>query len=151
MTINTTNFGELDVSPEQIIRVEAGLLGLEDHTEFVLVNNADAGGKIPFWWLQSCKDPDTAFVVTIPFLFEKGYEVDIPDDIVRVLGIKNEEEVAIYSICKIVDKFEDMTINLKSPVILNATNNRAMQIVMHESAYEVDEPAIKKYRKYFTK
>ena len=76
MTINTTNFGELDVSPEQIIRVEAGLLGLEDHTEFVLVNNTDAGGKIPFWWLQSCKNPDTAFVVTIPFLFEKGYEAD---------------------------------------------------------------------------
>lgn len=151
MTINTTNFGELDYSPESVIKVEPGLLGFEDQNEFVLVNNTDTEGKVPFWWLQSCKDKDLAFVVTIPFLFEKAYSVEIPEDIVRVLDIYTESDVAVYSICKIPENFEDMTVNLKSPIILNARNNRAMQIVMHDSSYRVDEPALKKYKNLFSK
>lgn len=151
MTISTTNFGELAVAPDRIIRVEAGLLGLEELTDYVLVENTDTEGKVPFWWLQSCKDPDMALVVTIPFLFDPEYQVEISEDVVRILGIQEEKDVAVYSVCKIPETFEDMTVNLKSPIVVNTQNCKAMQIVMYNAQYSIDEPAVKKYKKFFSK
>lgn len=144
MIINTINFGELVLSPEKIIRAEAGLMGFEDHTDYVLVSNTDAEGNVPFWWLQSCKDPSLALVVTVPFLFEPAYEVELSDEIIRQLEIQHENDVEIYTVCKIPERFDEMTINLKSPIVINVKNHKAVQLVMHNSEYRVNESAVKK-------
>jgi len=144
MILNTTNFGELTILAEKIIKVEGGLLGFEEYTDYMLINNTDTEGEVPFCWIQSCKNPNLALVLTVPFLVDPGYEVDIPEDILHVLDVQDEKDVAIYSICKIPEKFEEMTINLKSPLIVNIQNNKAIQMVMHDSSYRVDEPAVKK-------
>ena len=50
MEIETSLFGKIQVSDEEIIDFPEGLIGLPDLTRFVLIEDEE---KKPFQWLQS--------------------------------------------------------------------------------------------------
>lgn len=139
MIINTKNFGELTIGESDKIHFEEGLLGFEDKREFVLLNNYDTEDPVPFMWLQSVDDPELTFVVSIPFFLKPDYEFEIEDQDCKQMDIQKPDNVGVYSICKIQDSVENMTFNLKSPIIINATNRKAKQIILYNSSYKVDE------------
>ncbi len=139
MLINTTNFGEIAVEPSQVIRFSEGLPGFEEEKEFVLLNNYDTEDPVPFMWLQATKNPDLALVVAIPFFLKPDYEVEIPEDVVASLGITDPSDVGIYSVVKIQGKVEDMTVNLMSPIVINAKNHRGSQVIQDHTSWRVDE------------
>lgn len=143
MRINTTNFGEFEIQKDKVITFEEGLPGFEDQKEFVLLNNYDTEDPVPFMWLQATQNPDLALVVAIPFFLQPAYEVEIPEDAVKTLDIKEVSDVAVYSVVKIQDKVEDMTFNLMSPIIINGKNHKGMQVVLDNGGYKVDEKYVK--------
>ncbi len=139
MIINTTNFGEIEVSKEKVITFDEGLPGFEEEKEFLLVNNYDTEDPVPFMWLQATKNPDLALVVAIPFFLRPTYEVEIPEEALKNLEIREPGDVAVYSVVKIQDKVEDMTFNLLSPIIINGKNHKGMQLIQDNVKYKVDE------------
>jgi flagellar assembly factor FliW len=139
MLISTTNFGELEIDEKAIITFEEGLPGFEDEHEFVILNNWDAEDPVGFMWLQSTKNEDLAFVISIPFLLRSDYEFEIPEEVCTKMGITDPSQVGVYTVCKIKDKVENMTFNLTSPIIVNTTDKKAVQLTLDDDRYSITE------------
>lgn len=143
MNLNTTFFGEIDIDKSQVIHFQDGLPGFEDMKDFVILNNYDTDDPVPFMWLQSTQDSTLAFVVTIPFFMRPDYEFEIPNDICSRLDLKDPSQAGIYSICKIGGSIDSMTVNLRSPIIVNVENKQAVQLVLTDTRYSSREFAKK--------
>ncbi|SKC55893.1 flagellar assembly protein FliW [Maledivibacter halophilus] len=133
MKLNTRHFGEIQIDESKIIHFNEGLLGFEKIKKYAVINNPDP--EVPFCWLQSVDKPDLAFVIANPFLFINNYEFDIPDKIVKELELKDHKELIIYSIAVVPESIEEMTLNLRGPIIINWENKRAKQIVLESNKY----------------
>lgn len=133
MKLSTRHFGEIEIDESEIIYFNDGLLGFENIKEYVVIPNPDS--EVPFSWLQSVDEPGLAFVITSPFLFIKDYEFDIPDKVVKELELKDHKDIIIYSIAVVPENIEEMTLNLKGPIIVNRNNKSAKQIVLENNEY----------------
>jgi len=129
----------MEINETDVITFRGGLKGFEDQEKYILLNNNDTEDPVPFMWLQSVDDPKLTFVVSIPFFLDSTYEFDIPDETCEALGVKKPDEVGIYSICRIRDTVEEMTVNLASPLVINANTHIGMQVMLYDTNYTVDE------------
>lgn len=143
MKLETAYFGEIEVEDSQIIHFEDGLPGFEDKKSFVLLNNYDTDEPVPFMWLQSTEDSHLAFVVTIPFFMRPDYEFELPNDIANSIGLTSADQAGVYSICKIIGQVDSMSFNLRSPIIINAENKKAVQLVLPDTRYTAREMFVK--------
>ena len=131
--INTLRFGEIDVDEEKIVHFANGIPAFEDEHEFLIVPYDE---ESPYYFMQSLKTPELAFLITTPFIFFPEYMIEIDDDTIKELGIKNQEDVILYSLITIPNgSVRYMTANLLAPVVINTKNMQARQIVMEKSNY----------------
>lgn len=135
----TTYFGEISVEENQVIHFDEGLPGFENQKDFVLLNNYDTEEPVPFMWLQSATDPDLAFVVSIPFFLRPDYEFEIPTEVCNTLELTSADEAGIYTICRIGGSVDSMTFNLRSPIVINANNRKAVQLILSDTRYTTRE------------
>jgi len=133
MKLNTKNFGELDIDEEKVIAFPEGLPGFEAEKEFIIINNEDE--ENPFCWLQSVSNPDLAFVIVNPFLIFTDYTVDLPETVQEKLKIKDEKDVAVYSIVVVPEDLTKMTANLLGPIVINARERLGKQVILDDSRY----------------
>mgnify|MGYP006294366659 CR=1 FL=1 len=131
MKIETTRFGDLEVNEEEIIEFVVGPYGFEEQKEYTLLADDDS----PFFWLQSISDPDLAFVVTEPWIFYEDYEFELGEELKNKLDLENKENVSVINMVVIPDDTTKMTINLKSPVIINQEEKIAKQIILEDEDY----------------
>jgi len=132
MIINTTRFGEIEVSDASVLHMAEGMLGFEWCKRFVLLEDKP---NTPFKWLQAVDDPAVAFIVINPMEFFPDYEVELADDEAEMLGITNAEDAAVVTTVTI-DKNEGcVTTNLLGPIIINSHDLKAKQIVLNDDKY----------------
>src|SRR6056297_3577026 len=131
MKLKTTLFGEIEIDKEDIITFKDGLYGFKDEKEFVLLADKDA----PFFWLQSVTNPDLDFVVTEPWGFCKDYEFDLTEGVEEELKLEDEDDVLIVNIIVVPENPEDMTMNLKAPIVVNKVQRLAKQIILEDDGY----------------
>ena len=130
----TTRFGEIEVEDEKVVTFENGIPAFAEENEFVILPYEE---ESPYYFMQSLKSPELAFILTIPFLFFPDYQIEIDDESIKELDIKNQDNVAIYSLVTIPNgSLRYMTANLLAPVVLNTENMKAKQIIMEKSNYK---------------
>ena len=130
----TTRFGEIEVEDEKVVTFENGIPAFAEENEFVILPYEE---ESPYYFMQSLKSPELAFILTIPFLFFPDYQIEIDDESIKELDIKNQDNVAIYSLVTIPNgSLRYMTVNLLAPVVLNTENMKAKQIIMEKSNYK---------------
>ena len=72
------------------------------------------------------------------------YSVDISDDVIQALDIKNSESLLVMNVTSIPqDNPKGTTINLLAPLIFNVDNQKAGQIVLSGSGYDISHPMFK--------
>ncbi|MFZ4199861.1 MULTISPECIES: flagellar assembly protein FliW [Lysinibacillus] len=130
MKIATKFLGEVEISEQDILTFEHGLLGLEEEREFILL---PIDADLPLAILQSVERPEIGFVVAYPFAFKKDYSFDISEEDLEQLHLEKEENVLTYSIVTMKDTFQDSTINLLAPLIINMEKKYGKQIVLQDS------------------
>lgn len=131
--VNTSRFGEIEVDEKKIVHFNRGIPAFEDETEFVILPYEE---ESPYYFMQSLKSPDLAFLLTIPFLFFPEYTFEIDDTTISELDIKNQDAVFYYAMITIPNgSIRYMTANLLAPVVLNSENMRAKQVVLENSNY----------------
>ena len=130
MEIESTRFGRLTVDDERVINFPKGLLGFPNHTRFALIQT---GEENYFFWLQSVDEPNLAFVVTDPSIFFKDYEVPIREETQADLELSNIDFAQVFVICNKVDEW--LTGNLLGPIVVNAQNRLAQQVVLTEKKW----------------
>lgn len=140
MIIKTARFGELDVAEQDIVEFNPGLLGFEKLTRYILMDIAE----IPdFKWLQSIDEPNLAFLLVDPFTIKKSYCVELSDDVVNKLEIKEPEQVLVYTIVTVPKSgFKNATTNLVGPLIINWLRKKGKQIIFERDSNSIRYPLI---------
>ncbi|MBQ6758229.1 MAG: flagellar assembly protein FliW [Selenomonadaceae bacterium] len=131
--IYTSRFGEIEVDEAKIVHFKDGIPAFEDEHEFIILPYEE---ESPYYFMQSLRSPDLAFLLTIPFLFFNDYSFEIDDETIKELDIKHQEDVFYYSMITIPNgSVRYMTANLLAPIVVNSENMRAKQVVLEKSQY----------------
>lgn len=138
MEIQTTRFGLLTVDDERIMSLPSGLLGFPNQNRFALIQT---GTENYFFWLQSVDDPNLAFVVTDPTIFFKDYDVPVREETQQELKLTDPSFLQVFVICNKVGDW--LTGNLLGPIVVNAENRLAQQVVLTEKKWTTRQPLLR--------
>ncbi len=134
-TINT-RFGIVEYKQEEILNFPLGLIGFENLHNFIVMPNKKEG---PLFWIQSLEEPEIAFVVTDPTNFFLDYRIEPSSRELEQLAISKEDEIFILSVVT-VPPSKEITLNLAAPILFAAKTNKAIQVILENSPYEVKTP-----------
>lgn len=135
MFIETTHFGQIEINEADILNFEEGIIGFEDVKKFGIIDSEDP--ESPFKWIQAVDKPELAFALVDPFKIKKNYDFDLTDEEVEYLGVKDASEVMVFSIVVVPEDIKQISMNLKAPLIINKSNNKAAQIILDTDKYTV--------------
>lgn len=135
--VNTSRFGELEIDEKRVVHFKDGIPAFEEEHEFIILPYDE---ESPYYFMQSLKTPDLAFLLTIPFLFFPDYTFEIDDETLDELDIKAEDKLSYYALVTIPNfSIRYMTANLLAPIVLNTKNMKAKQIVLEKTNYTTKE------------
>ena len=135
MKLNTARFGEIEIEENRIFNFVMPIIGFDMLHKFIIL---DPNKDTLFKWLQSIEDPALAFPIISVSALNLDYTIDLPDNIVETLDIKNVESLLVMNITSIPqDNPKGTTINLLAPLIFNLDNQNAAQIVLSGSGYDI--------------
>jgi flagellar assembly factor FliW len=138
MEIQTSRFGRMTVDAERVMTFPRGLLGFPNHNQFALIQT---GQENYFFWLQSVDDPALAFVVTDPAIFFKDYQVPVREETSTELQLTDPKFLQMFVICNKVGDW--LTGNLLGPILVNADNRLATQVVLTEKKWTTRQPLLR--------
>lgn len=130
-TVNTRDFGEIEVNETDIISFPNGLFAFEDMKEFILIT-PKGEDEFPMW-LQSVESSDLCFIVFDPQKIFDTFQPRLDRNTLSLLKIDDISKARFLSIAVIYDDYMKTTINLKSPIIINAEKLIGAQIILDES------------------
>jgi len=143
MKLTTRHFGEIEVDEAKIILFEEGIPGFEKLKRFALFHNEgeaadnDAEQESAFMWLQCIDDGDIAFVLINVYMFVPGYAPRFDTTELERLGVCGDDELIIRNIAVVPERMEDISVNLKAPVIINARTQKGRQSVVQNDEYHI--------------
>jgi len=139
MIIQTKVFGEIKIADEKIIHFPAGIIGFPGLTDFALVHDEEKGiGSIH--WLQSVQEPAFALPVMDPLLVKADYNPEVDDELLKPIGKLIPEELLVMVTVTVPSDLTKMTVNLKGPIIINAAEKKACQVIVEVDGYAVKYP-----------
>ena len=136
VSIDSKRFGTIEVDESSLFEFADGLLGLEESTRsLVLVEQEDT----PYFWLHSTTDPEVAFVVTDPWQFWPDYEIVVPEEVEKELGLTGPEDVGVMVLVSVRPAAEGetptVTANLLGPLVVSSSTRRGRQLVLDNTDY----------------
>ena len=141
MEINSKLFGSIEYTQENLINFEEGLIGIPEKKRFILIEKEDFK---PFSYLQSVDDGAFILVVINPMLVVKEYKFSIYKDDLNAIGL-SENDTESFSLLAIVilsNHVENVTVNLRAPILINIHTKAAKQVLLQNDDYSVEEPLI---------
>ena len=127
MEILSPVHGKITYDEDEIIIFEKSIPGFNDIKWFILKEIEGSSFKL----LQSIDDVTVGFVVISPFQVEEDYEINLSEEVIKTLEIKEATDVLLYSLVTLNSKVEKITVNLKAPVefSLNPVNFADVAVV----------------------
>ena len=132
MTIETRDFGVLDIDEKEMLSFVLPVFGFESLTKYVLLRDDEAGPGL--LWLQSIEEPDVCFILLDPEEVGLEYNPEVAAETVRALKLEQAPMVRLIAV--IPQNFKETTVNLKSPVLINLNNKTAAQVIL-EADYPI--------------
>lgn len=127
MDIATRDFGVMTVEEKDIITFRQPIFGFESLTRFVMLMDDTLNGE--FIWLQSVEDSGICFVLANPRSFLPSYAPQLPGEVRKALG---DGMLELWLVMVVKQDFKASTVNLKSPIVLNLTENTGMQLILED-------------------
>ena len=124
MKIETTRFGQVPVEPEDLLQFPAGLLGLEDCRQWILL--ADAQNET-LGWLQAATRPEIALAVVSPRRFVADYQVRVFKSELAPLELSQMKDAQVLTI--VAKNERSITLNLKAPLVINLPKRLGRQVI----------------------
>lgn len=139
MTITTKAFGDITIDEDRIIKFPNGIIGFPDLTDFAMVHDEE-GGIGTIHWMQSLQEPAFAMPVMDPLIIKEDYNPEVEDELLKPLGELKADELLVLVTVSVPQDLEKMTVNLKGPIIINAKNRKACQVIIEGEGYKVKFP-----------
>jgi flagellar assembly factor FliW len=132
MKLQTSRFGEIDISDDSIIQFPEGIPGFEELQQFALITVEEHG---PLEYIQSVEDGELAFIVIDPFLCFPDYDIQLPEQAVEQLSLAGSEDILIRTTVSIRGDIETATTNLVAPIIINRSSRIGKQVILTATDY----------------
>ncbi len=133
MILNTRHFGEIEIGDNEIVTFKDGIPGFEDKKKFTLLTNSDNDA---FCWLQSVEDTDLAFVLLDVMRIMPEYNPLINTNQIAEIG-DLDNNLLIYNVVVVPEKAEEMTVNLKAPIVINKDTRIGKQVLVNNDDYAI--------------
>jgi flagellar assembly factor FliW len=128
MLVETSRFGQIQSSQEEVIIFPQGMIGFESSRHWIIVpdpSNSDVA------WLQSLGDPNIALPVISPRKFSSEYKISISSRQLTSLNIRSSDRIYVLSVVSKSGK--TLTMNLRSPIVVNLTKRLACQVITSDT------------------
>lgn len=133
MNINAKYFGEISYEENESINIINGLFGFESYEKYLPIPfNEEDDSLIS---LQSLENETLSFILMNPFMICPEYSPEISEQDLKELGADTVDDLSFYVISVIRDSADKSTVNLKAPLVVNALNRKAKQIMLDHPKY----------------
>lgn len=139
MQIKTKVFGEIVVDDDKMIYFPKGIIGFPDLKDFALIHDEEKGMD-SIHWLQSVQEPAFAMPVMDPLRVCPDYNPEADDELLNNLGEFKPEEMLVLVTVTIPKNLKQMSVNLKGPIVINAAERKAIQVIVEGDMYPVKFP-----------
>jgi len=136
MIYKTRDFGEREIPDSKVVIFKQPIFGFDDYTRFTMIFDEEIGEQIV--WLQSLEEPSLCFLLFDPSSFNDFYKPEITEETEKLLG---SGDYACWTVLSLKEDFDESTVNLKSPVLLNTATGVAAQVIL-EQDYPVRHPIL---------
>lgn len=140
MRINTRVFGEIDIEDEKIIHFPGGIVGFPELTDFALIHDSEKESTCAIRWLQSMQEPAFAMPVMDPLSVKPDYNPEVEDELLKPLGKIDPEEILVLVTLTVPSDLTKMSVNLQAPLVVNAAEKKACQVIVDTELYPVRFP-----------
>ncbi len=131
MTIQTSRFGEIEVSEDTFLTFSTGLVGFPAVQKFVVLDVAE---DCHYQWFQAIEEPDLALIIIDVHVLDPEFPVEASDEAIAELEISPTDPVLIMAVVTIPSGQPDRaTANLRAPLVVNLRNRKGKQLILHES------------------
>ncbi len=136
MEIETSRFGKVQATEDDMIRFPAGIIGFREERAFVLIPH---GTSTLVGWLQSTATPELAF----PVVSAHGLVDEYPDVAIATVAERaglggTDAELAVLAVMT-APLQQPATVNLLAPIIVNATTRTGAQVFLEGSRFSTQE------------
>ncbi len=122
----------------QVLRFTEPVAAFPGHRDYALVA-ADGSGSV--FWLQSLAADGPRFLAVAAAAFFPDYAPVLPGPACAELGIGDAGDGTVYCLVSVPDgDVGRATANLRAPVVVGATGDRACQVVLTDPAHPVRRP-----------
>lgn len=135
MEINTRDFGVVEVENDAIYEFDDGLYGFEDDRKFAVFQKSIE--DIPFLYLQSTENIVPCFLVFEPWELHPDYHPVLSKEDIEICGVDHVDDLIFLVIASVPTSIKDLSINIKSPVVLNPKTKKARQVILQNPDYAV--------------
>lgn len=132
MLINTKHFGAINIEDEHIILFKDGIFGFCNHHRFTIIHENSA-----FCWLQSIDDINVVLPMITTALIFSEYKPEVRDDLISRIGELTDEELVVYTVVVIPSDIEEMTTNLKAPIVINNKTKKGIQVILEDDKHHI--------------
>ena len=128
MLVPTTRFGQVQANQDDVIVFPQGLIGFESSRQWLILPDPENSEVL---WLQSLTQPQVALPLISPRRFAPDYRVGVTNRSLAPLHLRNADRVFIMNVMSKSGK--TLTINLRSPIVINLTQRLACQVITTEA------------------
>ena len=91
-------------------------------------------------WMQSLQEPAFAMPVMNPLIVMPDYNPEVEDELIKPIGELLPEEILVMVTITVPGDLTKMSVNLKGPIIINAAERKACQVIVEGEGYPVKFP-----------
>ena len=125
MKLLTRDLGEIEIDEKDIVTFTGPIFGFEQYRRFVFLYQEEIVEN--FIWLQSVEEPELCFILVQPDLITDHYQPRLPQEAKTLLG---DGDWMCWLIVSLREPFQDSTVNLRSPIVVNPELHQAAQFVL---------------------
>ena len=140
MEAKTRLFGDINIDDSKIIHFVNGLVGFPELRDFALIFDGDNNSGEGVQWLQSMQDGNFAIPVINPLHVLEDYNPIVEDELLTPLGEFTPDDMLVLVTITVPADVTKMTVNLKGPIVINALNCKACQVVAEDEDLKVKFP-----------
>ncbi|MBZ9624585.1 flagellar assembly protein FliW [Clostridium sp. FP2] len=140
MELVTKYHGVRGYSDEDVIVFKKGLPGFKELKNFIIF---PLESNEVFSILHSIEDTEVGLVLVSPFTVLEDYEFKIPDTYINELQILRPEEALVLTTVTLSSNTQNMTTNLKAPIIINIKERLGAQLILDNDKYKIKESLFK--------
>ena len=126
-----------------LVHTPTGLPGFDTARDWVL----EGDDTRVFSLLRNLEEPSIGLLVTQPWDLAPGYEPDLPDEELTLMGVDGPGDVSLYVVATIAgsateDGARTVLLNLAAPIVLHNRTGIARQVILDRQGWPLRHPVV---------